>query len=50
MPSAPARGDRRHFKDRDDPTRRGRLLLTRMNLEMGLTEEMLGIALEGASA
>jgi pyridoxine 5-phosphate synthase len=39
------REDRRHIQDRDVRLLRP-LLQTRMNLEMGLTEEMLGIALE----
>jgi pyridoxine 5-phosphate synthase len=39
------REDRRHIQDRDVRSLRP-LLLTRMNLEMGLTKEMLGIALE----
>jgi pyridoxine 5-phosphate synthase len=38
------REDRRHIQDRDVHALRP-LLQTRMNLEMGLTEEMLGIAL-----
>jgi pyridoxine 5-phosphate synthase len=38
------REDRRHIQDRDVHSLRS-LLLTRMNLEMGLTKEMLGIAL-----
>jgi pyridoxine 5-phosphate synthase len=38
------REDRRHIQDRDVHSLRP-LLLTRMNLEMGLTKEMLGIAL-----
>ena len=37
------REDRRHIQDRDVHSLRP-LLLTRMNLEMGLTKEMLGIA------
>jgi pyridoxine 5-phosphate synthase len=37
------REDRRHIQDRDVRALRP-LLLTRMNLEMGLTDEMLGIA------
>lgn len=39
------REDRRHIQDRDVHALRP-LLLTRMNLEMGLTDEMLGIALQ----
>jgi pyridoxine 5-phosphate synthase len=39
------REDRRHIQDRDVHSLRP-LLKTRMNLEMGLTEEMLGIALQ----
>ena len=39
------REDRRHIQDRDVRALRP-LLLTRMNLEMGLTDEMLGIACE----
>jgi pyridoxine 5-phosphate synthase len=39
------REDRRHIQDRDVRALRP-LLLTRMNLEMGLTEEMIGIACE----
>jgi pyridoxine 5-phosphate synthase len=39
------REDRRHIQDRDVRALRP-LLLTRMNLEMGLTEEMVGIACE----
>ncbi len=39
------REDRRHIQDRDVHSLRP-LLLTRMNLEMGLTKEMLGIALK----
>ncbi len=39
------REDRRHIQDRDVRALRP-LLQTRMNLEMALTEEMLGIALE----
>jgi len=39
------REDRRHIQDRDVYALRP-LLKSRMNLEMGLTEEMLGIALE----
>jgi pyridoxine 5-phosphate synthase len=39
------REDRRHIQDRDVRLLRP-MLLTRMNLEMGLTDEMLGIALE----
>jgi pyridoxine 5-phosphate synthase len=39
------REDRRHIQDRDVRALRP-LLLTRMNLEMGLTDEMVGIALE----
>jgi pyridoxine 5-phosphate synthase len=39
------REDRRHIQDRDVRALRP-LLRTRMNLEMALTEEMLGIALE----
>jgi pyridoxine 5-phosphate synthase len=39
------REDRRHIHDRDVRALRP-LLLTRMNLEMGLTEEMVGIACE----
>jgi pyridoxine 5-phosphate synthase len=39
------REDRRHIQDRDVHSLRP-LLLTRMNLEMGLTREMLGIALQ----
>jgi pyridoxine 5-phosphate synthase len=39
------REDRRHIQDRDVFALRP-LLKTRMNLEMGLTEEMLGIALQ----
>jgi pyridoxine 5-phosphate synthase len=39
------REDRRHIQDRDVRLLRP-LLQTRMNLEMGLTEEMLGIALD----
>lgn len=38
------REDRRHIQDRDVHALRP-LLLTRMNLEMGLTDEMVGIAL-----
>jgi pyridoxine 5-phosphate synthase len=38
------REDRRHIQDRDVHALRP-LLLTRMNLEMGLTEEMIGIAI-----
>jgi len=37
------REDRRHIQDRDVELLRG-ILLTRMNLEMAVTEEMLGIA------
>ncbi len=39
------REDRRHIQDRDVRALRP-LLLTRMNLEMGLTDEMIGIACE----
>ena len=39
------REDRRHIQDRDVRALRG-LLQTRMNLEMAVTEEMLGIAAE----
>ena len=39
------REDRRHIQDRDVHALRP-LLLTRMNLEMGLTDEMIGIALK----
>jgi pyridoxine 5-phosphate synthase len=39
------REDRRHIQDRDVRALRG-LLQTRMNLEMAVTEEMLGIACE----
>jgi pyridoxine 5-phosphate synthase len=39
------REDRRHIQDRDVRALRP-LLLTRMNLEMGVTKEMLGIAVE----
>jgi len=39
------REDRRHIQDRDVRALRP-LLLTRMNLEMGLTDEMIGIARE----
>jgi pyridoxine 5-phosphate synthase len=39
------REDRRHIQDRDVRSLRP-LLLTRMNLEMGLTDEMLDIALD----
>jgi pyridoxine 5-phosphate synthase len=39
------REDRRHIQDRDVRLLRP-LIQTRMNLEMGLTEEMLGIAIE----
>src|SRR5688572_15839579 len=39
------REDRRHIHDRDVRALRP-LLLTRMNLEMGLTDEMIGIACE----
>jgi pyridoxine 5-phosphate synthase len=39
------REDRRHIQDRDVRLLRP-LLQTRMNLEMGLTEEMLGIAID----
>ena len=39
------REDRRHIQDRDVRLLRP-LLQTRMNLEMGLTDEMLGIAVE----
>jgi pyridoxine 5-phosphate synthase len=39
------REDRRHIQDRDVRVLRG-LLQTRMNLEMAVTEEMLGIAAE----
>ncbi|HTU68499.1 MAG TPA: pyridoxine 5'-phosphate synthase [Steroidobacteraceae bacterium] len=39
------REDRRHIQDRDVRALRP-LLLTRMNLEMGLTDEMIGIALD----
>jgi pyridoxine 5-phosphate synthase len=39
------REDRRHIQDRDVRLLRP-LLQTRMNLEMGITDEMLGIALE----
>lgn len=39
------REDRRHIQDRDVRTLRG-LLQTRMNLEMAVTEEMIGIARE----
>ncbi len=39
------REDRRHIQDEDVRMLR-RLLTTRMNLEMAVTEEMIGIALE----
>lgn len=39
------REDRRHIQDRDVRSLRG-LLQTRMNLEMAVTEEMLGVAAE----
>jgi pyridoxine 5-phosphate synthase len=39
------REDRRHIQDRDVRSLRP-LIQTRMNLEMGLTDEMIGIALE----
>ena len=43
------REDRRHIQDRDVTLMR-RLLQTRMNLEMAVTEEMIGIARRGAAA
>ena len=43
------REDRRHIQDRDVHALRP-LLQTRMNLEMGLTDEMVGIARRRAAA